>query len=79
MQSIFLTIALAPLAAAIIAGLFGRSIGKIGAQSVTILGVGLSCVLSLYLLYEFVFDALQPYNGTVYTWLMSDGVKIACR
>jgi NADH-quinone oxidoreductase subunit L len=76
MQSIFLTIALAPLAAAIIAGLFGRSIGKIGAQSVTILGVGLSCVLSLYLLYEFLFDALQPYNGTVYTWLMSDGVKI---
>jgi NADH-quinone oxidoreductase subunit L len=75
MQPIFLTIALAPLAAAIIAGLFGRSIGRIGAQSVTILGVGLSCVLSFYVLYEFLFAGAQPYNGTVYTWLVADGVK----
>jgi hypothetical protein len=39
MQSIYLTIALAPLAAAIIAGLFGKAIGKAGAHRVTILGV----------------------------------------
>src|ERR1700684_4233585 len=76
MQSIYLTIALAPLAAAIIAGLFGKSIGKAGAHSVTILGVGISCVLSFYVLYQMLFNGLAPYNGTVYTWLVSDGVRM---
>ena len=76
MQSIYLTIALAPLAAAIIAGLFGKSIGKAGAHSVTILGVGISCVLSFYVLYQILFNGLAPYNGTVYTWLVSDGVRM---
>jgi NADH-quinone oxidoreductase subunit L len=76
MQSIFLTIALAPLTAAVIAGLFGRAIGKVGAQSVTILGVGVSCALSFYVLYEFLYGGLQPYSGTVYTWLIADGVKM---
>src|SRR5580692_6396391 len=76
MQSIYLTIALAPLAAAIIAGLFGKSIGKAGAHSITILGVGISCVLSFYVLYQILFNGLAPYNGTVYTWLVSDGVRM---
>src|ERR1700678_1074925 len=76
MQSIYLTIALAPLAAAIIAGLFGKSIGKAGAHGVTILGVGISCVLSFYVLYQILFNGLAPYNGTVYTWLVSDGVSM---
>jgi NADH-quinone oxidoreductase subunit L len=76
MQSIYLTIALAPLAAAIIAGLFGKSIGKAGAHSVTILCVGISCVLSFYVLYQILFNGLAPYNGTVYTWLVSDGVRM---
>jgi NADH-quinone oxidoreductase subunit L len=47
MQSIYLTIAIAPLIAAIAAGLFGRVIGRAGAHSVAIAGVGLSCALSL--------------------------------
>src|SRR3984885_6100824 len=76
MQPIYLTIALAPLAAAIVAGLFGKSIGKAGAHSVTILGVGISCVLSFYVLYQILFNGLAPYNGTVYTWLVSDGVRM---
>src|SRR3984885_13056718 len=76
MQSIYLTIALAPLAAAIIAGLFGKSIGKSGAHGITILCVGISCVLSFYVLYQILFNGLAPYNGTVYTWLVSDGVSM---
>src|SRR6202046_317229 len=76
MQSIYLTIALAPLAAAIIAGLFGKSIGKSGAHGITILCVGISCVLSFYVLYQILFNGLAPYNGTVYTWLVSDGVRM---
>jgi NADH-quinone oxidoreductase subunit L len=76
MQSIYLTIALAPLAAAVIAGLLGKAIGRAGAHSVTILGVGLSCVLSFYVLYQFVFEGMAPFNGTVYTWLVSDGLHM---
>jgi NADH-quinone oxidoreductase subunit L len=76
MQSIYLTIALAPLVAAVIAGLFGRSIGRIGAHSITIGGVALSCGLSMYVLSKFVFDGMAPFNGTVYTWLVTDGLKM---
>jgi len=76
MQPIYLTIALAPLVAAIIAGLFGKAIGKAGAHSVTILGVGISCVLSFYVLYQMLFNGLAPFNGTVYTWLASDGLSM---
>ena len=38
-QNILVTIALAPLVGAIVAGLFGRQIGRAGAHWVTILGV----------------------------------------
>jgi NADH-quinone oxidoreductase subunit L len=76
MQSIYLAIALAPLAAAIVAGLFGRTIGRAGAHSITIAGVGLSCALSLYVLYQFVYAGLAPFNATVYTWLVSDGLTM---
>ncbi|HEY5265055.1 MAG TPA: NADH-quinone oxidoreductase subunit L [Steroidobacteraceae bacterium] len=76
MQRIYLTIVLAPLVASIIAGLWGKSIGKAGAHSVTILGVGISCVLSFYVLYELLFEGLAPFNGTVYTWLLSDGLHM---
>src|SRR6202048_2849902 len=76
MQPIYLTIALAPLVAAVIAGLFGKSIGKAGAHGVTILGVGISCLLSFYVLYQIVFNNQAPFNGTVYTWLVSDGVHM---
>src|SRR5277367_5871472 len=76
MESTYLTIVLAPLAASIIAGLFGRQIGRIGAHSITILGVAISCVLSCRVLYMMAFQGMAPFNGTVYTWLLSDGVQM---
>jgi NADH-quinone oxidoreductase subunit L len=76
MQSTYLTIVLAPLLAAIIAGLFGKSIGRVGAHSVTILGVAISCVLSCYVLYQMEVAGLPTYNATVYTWLLSDGLHM---
>jgi NADH-quinone oxidoreductase subunit L len=76
MQSIYLTIALAPLVAAIAAGLFGRTIGRAGAHSIAIAGVALSCGLSLYVLYRFLYEGMTPYNATVYTWLVSDGLTM---
>jgi NADH-quinone oxidoreductase subunit L len=76
MQSIYLTIALAPLAAAIIAGLGGRFVGRVGAHTVTVAGVALSFALSAYVLWKFLFDGMANYNGTVYTWLISDGLHM---
>jgi len=76
MQPIYLTIALAPLAAAIVAGLFGRIIGRAGAHSITIAGVALSCALSFYVLYQIVVKGMMPFDGPVYTWLLSDGLTI---
>jgi NADH-quinone oxidoreductase subunit L len=76
MQSIYLTIALAPLIAAIAAGLFGRTIGRVGAHSMAIAGVALSCVLSIYVVYEMLFEGLANFDGPVYTWLLSDGLRI---
>jgi NADH-quinone oxidoreductase subunit L len=76
MESIYLTIALAPLAASIVAGLFGRKIGRAGAHSVTIAAVALSCGLSVYVLYRLVFAGMAPFDGPVYTWLFGDGLSI---
>ncbi|MCH8220600.1 MAG: NADH-quinone oxidoreductase subunit L [Proteobacteria bacterium] len=76
MESIYLTIVLAPLLAAIVAGLFGRQIGRAGAHWVTILAVGLSCGLSLYVLKGIVVDGDAVFNGAVYTWADIDGLHM---
>ncbi|MEE8107683.1 MAG: NADH-quinone oxidoreductase subunit L [Gammaproteobacteria bacterium] len=76
MENIYLTIVLAPLLAAIVAGLFGRQIGRAGAHWVTILAVGLSCGLSLYVLKGIVVDGDPVFNGAVYTWADIDGLHM---
>ena len=76
MHGIHLTIVLAPLAAAIIAGLFGRQIGRSGAHWITILAVGLSFVLSVLVLKHLYLDGGQPENYSVYTWAVSDGLRM---
>jgi NADH-quinone oxidoreductase subunit L len=75
MELIFLTIVLAPLFGAAIAGLLRNQVGRVGAHSVTILGVGISCVLSLYVLWQYAFNDAPTYNETVYTWMVSDGLR----
>ncbi len=69
MQNQYLIIALAPLAGAIVAGLLGRKIGRAGAHWVTILTVGLSCILSLDVMRRFLFQDLPVFNENLYTWL----------
>ena len=76
MEQIYLAIVVAPLLAAVIAGLFGRVIGRAGAHWVTILGVGVSFALSAFVLKRMLFDGGQTYNGNVYTWLVSDGIEM---
>jgi len=75
METLYLAIPLAPLFGAIVAGLFGRQIGRAGAHTVTILGVAVSFVLSLVVLKQFAIDGADPWNASVYTWMVSDGVR----
>jgi NADH-quinone oxidoreductase subunit L len=75
MENLYLAIPLAPLLGAVIAGLFGKQVGRIGAHTVTILGVAVSFVLSVIVLKHFVLDGAVPYNESVYTWMVSDGVR----
>ena len=63
----YLAIVLSPLGAAIIAGLFGRQIGRSGAQWLTIIGVTISFVLSVIVLKSQMLDGAETFNGTVYT------------
>jgi NADH-quinone oxidoreductase subunit L len=73
MKTLYLVIPLAPLFAAIIAGLGGRLIGRAGAHSVTILGVAISFVASCIVLWD-VLEG-NTFNGSVYTWLTSGGTR----
>src|SRR5215471_6592356 len=72
--TLLLVIPLLPLLAAIIAGLFGKAIGRAGAHTITILGVAVSSALSIYVLKQIYFDGVPTYNAPVYTWLVSDGI-----
>jgi NADH-quinone oxidoreductase subunit L len=76
MYSYYLTIVLAPLFAAIVAGLFGHKIGRKGAHSITIGAVGLSCLLSFYVLYRMYWGGAEPENIGVYTWAVTDGLRM---
>jgi NADH-quinone oxidoreductase subunit L len=67
-STILLIIALAPLVGALIAGLLRNPIGRVGAHSVTIAGVALSCALSFYVLYQLVWGGAPTFNANVYTW-----------
>ena len=75
MHSLYLAIPLASLFGAIVAGFFGAQIGRKGAHTITILGVGTSFVLSLIALSHHVFDGAPAYNHSVYEWMVSDGIR----
>jgi NADH-quinone oxidoreductase subunit L len=74
-EQTLLAIVLAPLAAAIVAGLFGRVVGRAGAHTVTILGVAISFGLSAKVFWDLLGGA-PAFDGPVYTWLVSDGLRM---
>jgi NADH-quinone oxidoreductase subunit L len=74
MKSAYLVIALAPLAGAIIAGLFGGVIGRIWSHRVTIFSVFLSFVLSL-VVFRDVLNG-NTFDGPVYTWITSGEARL---
>ena len=73
MQQIYLAIPLLPLLTAIIIGLFGKQLPRGAAHIITILGVGASFALSVYVFEDSLLG--HVYNNTVYTWLKSGNVS----
>ena len=76
MESIYLGVVIAPLAAAIVAGLFGRAIGRAGAHWITITGVAVSFALALAVLKDVVIDGAPVFNGTIYQWAMVGDIRM---
>ncbi len=66
-KNLLLVVVLAPLLGSIVAGLFGRQVGRAGAHWVTILGVATSCALSCWVLYQLVGQGAAPFNQNLYT------------
>ena len=69
-----LLIVLAPLLGAVLAGLFGRKIGRAGAHTATILGVAASCALSCWVLWQLLQGAV-PFNENVYAFFQAGGIQ----
>ncbi len=74
-QDLLLTIALAPLAGALLAGLGGRLLGRRGSHTVTILGVLISFICSAMVLQDVVATGAR-FSGTVYEWMVLGGLKM---
>ena len=78
--STLLTVPLAPLVGAVLAGVLGTQfggnwIGRRASHSLTILGVLLSFVLSVMTLVSVVVDGAR-FNETLYTWMVVGGLKM---
>jgi NADH-quinone oxidoreductase subunit L len=65
-QGLLLTVPLAPLAGALIAGLAGRWVGRRGAHFFTILGVAIAFVCSVLVLRDVAAGA--RFDETIYQW-----------
>ncbi|MBX9895443.1 MAG: NADH-quinone oxidoreductase subunit L [Nitrosomonas sp.] len=73
MQTLYLLVPLAPLLGSIVAGLFGRYIGRTWSHRVTISLVFVSLISSIFIFLD-VLDG-NSYNGSVYTWLVSGDTR----
>lgn len=74
MEAIYTAIPLAPLFGAIVAGLFGKKVGRAGAHWVTILGVAVAFLLSVVVAHDVMSNG-NTYNGTVYTWAVIGDIR----
>jgi NADH-quinone oxidoreductase subunit L len=70
MKLVYLAIPLVCLFASLVAGLFGRQIGRAGASTITVAAVATACALSIYVYVDVL--AGNTFNGTVYVWGVSD-------
>jgi NADH-quinone oxidoreductase subunit L len=75
MQQLYLLVPLAPLAAAIVVGLWGPKLGRKLSHRLCILGVAVSTVASGLILRDVV--AGHTFNGDIYLWMTSGDLKFA--
>ncbi len=75
MKTTLLLIPLLPLAAAVIAGLLRKQVGRAGSHWVAIVGVGASFGLSAWVLYQQIYQGLETQNINIYTWMVSAGIR----
>ncbi len=77
MEQVYLVIALAPLVGAILAGFFGSLLGRTATHSITILGVLISTVLSLYVFNHHVLEGGEVFNQNIYTWMQIGNLNVS--
>ena len=77
MLNIYLTIVLAPLIGSIVVGLAGNQLGRKLSNSVTILGVAISTIVSLYVFNHHVLNDGDIFNQNIYTWMQIGGLNIS--
>src|SRR5271166_1720757 len=71
MQQLYLLVPVAP----VVVGLFGSRLGRAASHSICILGVALSTVASALILRDVL--AGNTFNGELYTWMTSGGLKFS--
>ncbi|CZI90767.1 TPA: NADH-quinone oxidoreductase subunit L [Legionella pneumophila] len=67
-QQVCLVIVLTPLVGSAIAGFFRNQIGRVGAHTVTILGVAISLLCSIFLAWGLFSGSIPNTNSLVYHW-----------
>ncbi|SMN14205.1 NADH-ubiquinone oxidoreductase chain L [uncultured Candidatus Thioglobus sp.] len=77
MENFYLTIALSPLIGAIIAGFFGRVLGRSATHTITILGVLVSTVLALMVFNHHVLERGEVFNQNLYTWMQIGNLNVS--
>lgn len=77
MEAIYLAIPLAPLIGALIAGLFGRAIGRSAAHWVTTGSVAFAFALSVWVFKRIVFDGAPAFDSDIYTWMSAGNYQFA--
>ncbi len=78
LKTLLLAVPLAPLFGSVLAGLFGKQIGRANAHRVTILGVAIAAGIALYVL-SLVLAApagTTLFNQTIYTWATVGRLKL---
>ena len=61
---------IAPLAGAIIVGLFGKALSESQAHRVAIAGVSIAFIASVYVFYELSLIQFEPHVFEVYQWAL---------
>ncbi len=74
-QTLLLSIVLAPLFGSIIAGLFGKQVGRVWSHRAAVYGVAIAFGLSVWVLKLVAIDG-ETYNQQVYQWLQAGSLSL---